>query len=123
MDDARRCTAHSSRTGLPCRKYPIAGATVCRAHGAGAPQVIRVAKQRLLALQPPAVDALAEALEADTQQLNRRGEVIGLGPDHAVRIRAATSVLDRTGMGPSSSTDVTVSASLHLMELIQELDG
>ena len=31
--------------------------------------------------------------------------------------------VDRTGMGPSSSTDVTVSASLHLMELIQELDG
>ena len=86
-------------------------------------QVMRSANQRLLALQPPAVDALAEALDADTHQLNRRGEVIGLGPDHAVRIRAATPVLDRTGMGPSSSTDVTVSASLHLMELIQELDG
>jgi hypothetical protein len=69
------------------------------------------------------VDALAEALDAETNQLNHRGEVIGLGPDHAVRIRAATSVLDRTGMGPSSSTDVTISASLHLMQLIEELDG
>jgi hypothetical protein len=39
------------------------------------------------------------------------------------RIRAAMSVLDRTGMGPSSSTEVTVSASLHLMELIRDLDG
>ena len=69
------------------------------------------------------MEALAEALDAESRQLNRRGHVIDIGPDHAVRIRAATSVLDRTGMGPSSSTDVTVSASLHLMELIQELDG
>ncbi len=69
------------------------------------------------------MEALAQAIEADEQQLNRKGEVIGLGPDHAVRLRAATTVLDRTGMGPSSSTDVTVTASIHLMELIQELDG
>ena len=54
-------------------------------------QVMRSANQRLLALQPPAVDALAEALDADTHQLNRRGEVVGLGPDYAVRIRAATA--------------------------------
>ena len=123
MDDARRCTAHSSRSGERCKKAPILGGFVCRTHGGSAPQVMRSANQRLLALQPPAVDALAEALDAHTAQLNRRGEVVGLGPDHAVRIGPATSVLDRTGIGPSSSTDVTVSASLHLMELIEELDG
>jgi len=54
------------------------------------------------------VEALAQAIEAEEQQLARNGEVIGLGPDHAVRLRAATSVLDRTGMGPTSSTDVNV---------------
>ena len=69
------------------------------------------------------MDALAQLIEGDEQQLNRKGEVIGLGPDHAVRLRAATSVLDRTGMGPMSSTDVSVRASVHLMELIAQLDG
>jgi hypothetical protein len=48
--------------------------------------------------------------------------VVALGPDHAVRLRGATSVLDRTVMGPTSSTDVNVQASVHLMELIKELD-
>jgi hypothetical protein len=69
------------------------------------------------------VDALAQAIQAEEQQLNRRGEVIGLGPEHAVRLRAATSVRGRTGMGPTSSTEVSLTASVHLMELIAQLDG
>lgn len=36
---------------------------------------------------------------AEGQRLDRKGEVIGLGPDKPVRSRAATVVLDRTGMG------------------------
>lgn len=93
MDDARRCTAHSSRSGNRCKKSPILGGFVCRTHGGSAPQAMHCAQQRLLVLQPPAVDAPAEALNADTHQLNRRGEVIGLGPDHGVQIRAATRPL------------------------------
>jgi hypothetical protein len=27
------CKAHSARTGLPCQKHTIAGASVCRTHG------------------------------------------------------------------------------------------
>ena len=83
----------------------------------------RAALERLRELQTPAVEALAQAIHAEEQQLARNGEVTGLGPDHAVRLRAATSVLDRTGIGPTSSTDVNVQASVHLMELIAQLDG
>jgi hypothetical protein len=83
----------------------------------------RAALQRLRELQTPAVEALAQAIEAEERQLSRKGEVVGLGPDHAVCLRAATSVFDRTGMGPTSSTDLNVQASMHLMELIQQLDG
>ena len=39
MHLAPRCTAHSKRTGLPCRSPAVRGYTVCRMHGArgGAP--------------------------------------------------------------------------------------
>ncbi len=44
---ARRCSAHSSQTGQPCRATAVRGATVCIAHGAGAPAVKAKARERL----------------------------------------------------------------------------
>ena len=123
MSEPVKCAAHSSRTGAPCQKWPIAGSNVCSTHGGSAPQVKRRAEERLRELQFPAIDALAGAIGAEGRQLDRKGEVIGLGPDHAVRLRAATVVLDRTGLGPSSTSNVNVSASQHLADLIAELDG
>ncbi|MEM7291236.1 MAG: HGGxSTG domain-containing protein, partial [Pseudomonadota bacterium] len=35
---APRCTAHSKRTGLPCKNPAVKGWTVCRLHGAGGGQ-------------------------------------------------------------------------------------
>lgn len=67
--------------------------------------------------------AIAEAIEADGRQLDRHGEIVALGPNHAIRLRAATAVLDRTGMGPTSSTNINLAALQHLAELIAELDG
>ena len=98
------------------------GGNRCTAAGPIQELIRRAALERLRELQTPAVEALSQAIEAEEQQLARSGEVIALGPDHAVRLRAATSVLDRTGMGPTSSTDVNVQASVHLMELIAQLD-
>jgi hypothetical protein len=43
----RTCTARSSRTGQPCRRFPVHGATVCPSHGGRAPQVQRAATLRL----------------------------------------------------------------------------
>jgi hypothetical protein len=117
------CRAHS-KSGKPCGKYPIAGAAVCRFHGGASPQVKRKAEERLRALQPPAIRALEDAVtQADVRQLDRRGNVVTVGPDHRARVSAATVVLDRTGMGPSSSQDVTVTASVHLAALIATLDA
>ena len=50
-----KCTAKSSRTGKPCQKPPIKGATVCRVHGGAAPQVKRAAERRLEELRPDAI--------------------------------------------------------------------
>lgn len=47
MNDDRRCTAHSSRTGERCRKAAVLGGTVCENHGGSAPQVRAAAKRRL----------------------------------------------------------------------------
>lgn len=116
------CTAHSSRTGEPCKKHAIRGGTVCTTHGGSIPAVKAKAAERLAALQDPAVTALAQAMDADSVQLDRKGNVRTLGPDHAARTRAATAVLDRTGLGPSSQTEVQVHASVHLHTLIEALD-
>jgi hypothetical protein len=123
MSEPVKCAAHSSRTGEPCQKWPIAGSNVCSTHGGSAPQVKRRAEERLRELQSPAVSSLADAIVADSHQLDRRGGIITLGPDHAVRLRAALAVLDRTGLGPTSNTNVNLSASQHLADLIAELDG
>ena len=123
MEETRRCNAHSSRSGERCKKSAILGGSVCRTHGGSAPQVKRKALERIKELQTPAVEVLAQAIDAEEQQLDRKGQVIGLGPDHAVRLRAATAVLDRTGMGPHQGMDVNVKASLHLASLIATLDA
>ena len=88
MDEARRCTARSSRTGRRCKKAAILGGSVCATHGGAAPQVKGSAKARLLALVDPALVGLKQALDS--------------GDPHAV-VRAATVILDRSGFGPRSS--------------------
>jgi len=53
MDESRRCTAKSSRSGKPCKKAAILGGTVCRTHGGSAPQVKKKALERIEDLIDP----------------------------------------------------------------------
>lgn len=41
-----KCTAHSSRTGNRCRRWPTVGGTVCATHGGRAPRVAAAAERR-----------------------------------------------------------------------------
>lgn len=43
-----RCTGRSSRTGEPCKNWPMKGSKVCHAHGGRAKQVKAAAKRRIL---------------------------------------------------------------------------
>ncbi len=91
MDDPRRCTAKISDGTRRCKKTPMLGQRVCRSHGGASPQARRSARQRLMELAEPAVEALRVALESD---------------DIRAIIRAAVVVLDRTGHHPRQHVEV-----------------
>lgn len=46
--DKKRCHAHSSRTGDPCKLWAVRGGKVCNKHGGKAPQVKAAAQQRVV---------------------------------------------------------------------------
>lgn len=62
------------------------GSTQCQTHG-NAPQIRNSARQRLLDAAPGAATELTTLLQ---------------DPDPAIRLRAATALLDRAGHGPAA---------------------
>lgn len=50
MDEARRCTAKSKRSGERCKRAAVVGLTVCSMHGAKSPRAVAV-HQRAVAAQ------------------------------------------------------------------------
>ena len=94
----RQCTGVSKTTGERCGRAPIPGGTVCRLHGGNAPQVLRAARDRLLALVDPAMDALLRAL-----QTGPRCDACGRSDADRdpVTLKAAQLVLDRAGFHPT----------------------
>lgn len=85
LTTSAKCTAHSARTGLPCQKYAIKGATVCRTHGGAAPQVKAKAEQRLREMVSPMLDKLY-TLAMQTDNLKVASECV-------------RDALDRAGVG------------------------
>lgn len=102
----RRCTAKSSRTGQPCKKYAIDGGTVCNTHGGSAPQVKAKALDRLMALQHPAIDRLDKLINQDAFP--------------SVAYAASRDVLDRTMGRAQESVSLQVSGSLDIVGRIRE---
>jgi hypothetical protein len=89
----RRCRAHSTRTGEPCKNAALQGSTVCRFHGGAAKHVKAAARARLEnAADRMARNLLGLAEEADSS---------------AVRLGATNSALDRVGI--TKPTEVVLS--------------
>ena len=84
-----------------CRNAAILGGSVCAKHGGSAPQVRRSARERLEALVDPAIDGLRAAMKS--------GDVGAI-------VRAATVVLDRTGLAPRYVMEVEQRAVDRLRE-------
>jgi hypothetical protein len=118
----RQCNAHN-RQGERCRRQPIPGGTVCALHGGKIPAVQRVARERLLAMVEPALDALLRALRTEPA-------CVVCGRSDADRdpvvIRAAQLVLDRTGFAPALTVRHVQAedpyADFTLDETIEKLD-
>ena len=125
----RRCTANRRGTDTRCLKRPIPGGTVCRNHGAAAPQTRKAARRRLLEAVDPALDALIVPLEVASRIAARemaRSEHGYVSPgtlELLVELRAqANDVLDRTGY--PRATDVNVADGRErLLERIREETG
>ena len=91
----RRCRAHSSRTGLPCKNAALRGATVCRFHGGAAKHVKAAARARL-----------ENAAELMAKQL--LGLAVGADSE-AVMLAAVKDALDRAGL--KAPSEVVLSQS------------
>lgn len=91
----RRCRAHSSRTGEPCKNAALKGATVCRFHGGATKHVKAAARARLEnAADRMARQLLGIALTADSE---------------AVMLAAVKDALDRAGL--KAPSEVVLSQS------------
>lgn len=86
----RQCTA-LTRFGVRCTRPPIPGGLVCNVHGGAAPMARLAAQRRLLTMVEPAFDALMNAIAAG---------------DIKEQIKAATIILDRAGVGPTSTLEL-----------------
>lgn len=106
---APRCIAHSSRSGLRCKKPAIKGAVVCMTHGGNAPQVREAARLRLACLVAPALQVVRDIM-ADKH--------------HPQRLAAAREVLERSqlyahGVTPPTAgfhPSVTVQTQVNMPE-------
>ncbi len=67
MDDSKRCTATSHRTGKRCGLARIPGATVCATHGGKAPQVREAAAARVADAE---ARELARKMDVDVAQFD-----------------------------------------------------
>lgn len=96
LPEAKLCAART-RSGVPCKRSPIKGAVVCRAHGGAAPQVQARARERL-ALASENMVVLLQRIATDEKE------------PVAVRLAAIKDVLDRAGV--SAKTVVSLETEL-----------
>lgn len=90
------CSARR-KNGTPCKRPPVAGANVCRAHGGAAPQVKRKAQERLLEGVPKMLRMLRQLASDET-----------VPP--AVRLAAIRDWLDRAGIDRKIEVDISSSS-------------
>ena len=96
--EGSKCGAQTS-AGTPCRRSPPQGGKRCVLHGGASPLARQEAERRLLLGVSLSLDRLLDALE---EHDHPPCELCGCRPGRAdpTVLRAAISVLDRSGFGP-----------------------
>jgi hypothetical protein len=99
MPSDRQCTAKSTRSGERCKKYAIRGASVCGSHGGRAPQVRRVAAERMVVAKVSKLGLLdAQAIDDPVSALMELGgEAVAL----VAALKAHVADLERVGTSQS----------------------
>lgn len=95
LPSGQLCSARSSRTGEPCQRPPITGASVCYHHGGAAPQVVAAARRRLMGASNNVSVLLLKIAEDEKTP-------------PAVRLAAIKDVLDRAGVTVKQEVEITV---------------
>lgn len=115
---ATRCVAHSSRTGLPCKRWAIRGATVCPKHGGSVKRVKEKAAQRVRDVLAEAIDPnrwmreVAAIAYQDLRELfDAEGNLLPLKdwPDSAAVTIATVEVMKRNLVAGDGKQDVVLS--------------
>lgn len=107
---ANQCGALTAN-GTPCKRYTIRGGTRCTLHGGGSPEAKRVAEEMLAVARVPAARVLLQIIE--DWEADRCGVCGRPSGDAGPVIRAAMAVLDRAGMHPSMSVQVSREPDTH----------
>jgi hypothetical protein len=106
---SRRCRAHSSRTGEPCKNLAMQGGTACRYHGGAAKHVKAAARARLEnAAELMAKQLLGIALTAESE---------------AVKLAAIKDSLDRAGLRPPAEVVLSQGESKPYEELFDGISS
>lgn len=104
----RRLCSKTRSDGEQCRGPAIRGGFVCKVHGGVLPSVKASARARLAQLIDPAIDVLAQDLDAK---------------DAIDRQRAANSILDRAGVPRSKDITITDAKEALLEKLLVIIDN
>lgn len=101
---ALRCTGvtkNGPRAGKRCGREATLGTTICEAHGANLPSIKKAAENRKNQILLRLVGMTDDALETID-------ELRGSAVSEAVRLKAATEILDRAGVRGGSDLNVKV---------------
>lgn len=102
-----RCGSLQTSTGMPCRRFPRAGYTVCPRHGERAPQTVGKAERLLAVARMPAIEWILDALDqAGMEPCEACGYPVHGSKERKRLDTLAFKLLDRTGFGPRSTIDV-----------------
>src|SRR5438132_4002608 len=110
-----QCGATSRTTGGPCKRNCALGFTRCYLHGGASPGAKAAAERALALARLPAIEALHQII-ADWEATGCESCGLHSMDDRTLAplIRACQLVLDRTGMGPRATVEVTPSEGSEL---------
>jgi len=104
-----RCIGTASTTGERCKRWSLRGTNVCRKHGAQLPNVrdhaeavVESARLQLMGMADDAVEVLSDLMKA--------------GVADAVRLKAAETVLTRSGIKDGITFEVEVTHNVSMAE-------